>query len=197
MSSGRSGRLGRWPGVHRAGTLRPRPPDMQEPGPRAQQQGASHCLGPGRSREWEQHADGADGPGEGPAAVGLGEGRLTSHRSPCAQPRARGTGPAGSEASCRPAQGVWGPLLGRGFYGEKRASSAGQDSWPPGQAQDPLTQGPVPSLPRVLQEPRGQGQEVQDDVHALLPAIQGCWVFVAEGSREVRADRSVGKVCKS
>lgn len=69
----------------------------------------------------------ADGPVEGPVAVGLGEGSLTSRRSPCAQPRAGGTGPGGSEASCRPALGVWGPLLRRGFYmGEKRASSAGQ-----------------------------------------------------------------------
>lgn len=56
--------------------------------------------------------------GGGPARLwGLRGGeRLTSHRSPCAQPQDRGTGPAGSEASYRRALGVLGPLLRRRFY---------------------------------------------------------------------------------
>lgn len=37
------------------------------------------------------------------------------------------------------------------------------------------------SIPRVLQKPRCQGQDVGNDVHALLPTIQGYWVFIAEG----------------
>lgn len=41
--------------------------------------------------------------------------------------------------------------------------------------------GDVPSIPRVLQESRCQGQDVGNDIHALLPTIQGGWVFIAEG----------------
>lgn len=33
--------------------------------------------------------------------------------------------------------------------------------------------GDTPSIPRVLQEPRCQGQDVGNDVHALLPTVQG------------------------
>ena len=37
-----------------------------------------------------------------------------------------------------------------------------------------------PRIPRVLQELRSQGQDVGNDVHALLTTIQGYWVFISE-----------------
>lgn len=56
-ASGRaSGRLGPWPGTHRAATLWPGPPDMQEPGPK--ETGTRSQLLPapqGAGGAWEQH----------------------------------------------------------------------------------------------------------------------------------------------
>lgn len=55
-SARHSGRQGPWPGIRRAATLWPRPPDMQEPGPK--ETGTRGQLLPdsqGMSREWEQH----------------------------------------------------------------------------------------------------------------------------------------------
>lgn len=40
--------------------------------------------------------------------------------------------------------------------------------------------GDTPSIPRVLQELRSQGQDVGNDVHALLTTIQGYGVFISE-----------------
>lgn len=39
---------------------------------------------------------------------------------------------------------------------------------------------PIPFIPRVLQELGCQGQDVGNDVHALLPTVQGRRVFIAE-----------------
>lgn len=55
-SARHSGRLGPWSGFHKAATLWPRPPDMQEPGPK--ETGTRGQLLPesqGMSRVWEQH----------------------------------------------------------------------------------------------------------------------------------------------
>lgn len=90
-------------------------------GLRRQGQGASYCLRPrgrvgrgsstpfiGQSCGWPEWRDQHGG--------GSGAGALTSHRGPCAQPRDGEAGRAGSEASCRRALGVSGPLLRRRSY---------------------------------------------------------------------------------
>lgn len=127
-------------------------------GLRRQERGPVTARAQGVSREWARHTVPTAG-----AVTGLwkdqcawragGRWLLTSHGSPCAQPRVRGPGRAGSEASRRRALGVWAPLLRRCFYvgagngpaqperaetctlGLPRLEGVGA-GWQPGQAQD-------------------------------------------------------------
>lgn len=77
-SARHSGRQGPCPGIRKAATLWPRPPDMQEPGPK--ETGAKGQLLPGSqrmSRKWKQHtlptARAVDGLGRKTSvAVGVG-----------------------------------------------------------------------------------------------------------------------------
>lgn len=135
-SASHSDRLGPRHGFRRPATLWPRPPDMQEPGPK--ETGTRGQLLPGShgmSRAWEQHAlptaravDGLSGRTSVAMEAGVGQVELTSHRSPCAQPQDQGTGQAGSEASCQQALDVLVPLPRRCSYmREKWVSSTRQD----------------------------------------------------------------------
>lgn len=68
----------------------------------------------------------------------------------------------------------WVALAGRGD-GQSRPSTRQR-----GRRLRRSDSGDTPSIPRVLQELRSQGQDVGNDVHALLTTIQGYWVFISE-----------------